>query len=223
MPAFGAGAPETQRAPVRRGPAPSRERPVCKSYDRLSFTSFVISNIETVLFPPNTSRSCSSALMFRFSFLSCRLFLFTYCQSFFTTSVRGSGLSPTIFASAALGCMAFMKAALGLRAVFLADFFEAAFLAAIRCFLPWGERSPLEKPAHSDRTGSAPSSDFSLWKGRIIPWARRRQRALGREIRSSEAPSRRNRSVRAAFFGAALGSHSRSCFSLARIKASPPG
>src|ERR1700682_2954759 len=69
--------------------------------------------------------------MFLLSFLSCRLFLFTYAQSFFTTSVRGSGLSPTIFASAGLGCMAFMKAAFGLRAVFLAVFF-AAFLAAIR-------------------------------------------------------------------------------------------
>jgi len=106
--------------------------------------------------------------MFRFSFLSCRLFLFTYCQSFFTTSVRGSGLSPTIFASAGLGCMAFMNAAFGLRAVFLADFFEAAFLAAIRFFLPLGELSPREKRAHSDRTGSPPSSDFSLWKRRIL-------------------------------------------------------
>jgi len=27
------------------------------SYDRLSFTSLVISNMETVLFPPKTSRS----------------------------------------------------------------------------------------------------------------------------------------------------------------------
>src|SRR5690242_16075254 len=69
--------------------------------------------------------------MFRFSFLSCRLFFFTYCQSFFTTSVRGKGLSPPILARAGLGCMAFMKAAFGLRAVFLAGFF-AAFLAAIR-------------------------------------------------------------------------------------------
>src|SRR6266513_3184038 len=99
--------------------------------------------------------------MFRFSFLSCRLFLFTYCQSFFTTSVRGSGLSPTIFASAAEGCMAFMKAALGLRAVFLAAGFLAAFFAAIR-FSSQGESSPLENRAHSDRGGSSPSSDFSL-------------------------------------------------------------
>src|SRR5205085_6717252 len=89
--------------------------------------------------------------MFRFSFLSCRLFLFTYCQSFFTTSVRGSGLSPTIFASAALGCMAFMKAAFGLRAVFLADFL-AAFLAAIPCFLPWGS----DLPSKNQRTLTEP-------------------------------------------------------------------
>src|SRR2546422_11306958 len=34
-------------------------------------------------------------------------------------------------------------------------------------FLPLGELSPREKRAHSDRTGSAPSSDFSLWKRRI--------------------------------------------------------
>src|SRR3954463_7078229 len=82
--------------------------------------------------------------MFLFSFLSCRLFFFTYAQSFFTTSVRGSGLSPTIFASAGLGCMAFMKAAFGLRAVFLAGFL-AAFLAAIRVFLPVGGAvSPLK-------------------------------------------------------------------------------
>jgi hypothetical protein len=40
--------------------------------------------------------------------------------------------------------MAFMKAALGLRAVFLAGFF-AAFLAAIRFFLPRGELSPRKK------------------------------------------------------------------------------
>src|SRR5467141_2547328 len=105
--------------------------------------------------------------MFRFSFLSCRPFFFTYAQSFFTTSVRGSGRSPTIFASAGLGCMAFMKAALGLRAVFLPDFFAAAFLAAIRLFLPMGEPSPLENSAHSDRSGSPPSSDFSLGNGRI--------------------------------------------------------
>src|SRR5882672_1035534 len=104
--------------------------------------------------------------MFRFSFLSCRLFFFTYAHSFFTTSVRGSGLSPTIFASAGLGCMAFMKAAFGLRAVFLAGFF-AAFLAAIRVFLPIGELSPLENPrtlTEADRLRPA----FSLGERRIF-------------------------------------------------------
>src|SRR3954464_515055 len=108
--------------------------------------------------------------MFRFSFLSCRLFFFTYCHSFFTTSVRGSGFSPTILASAGLGCIAFMKAAFGLRAVFLpALFFAAAFLAAIRCVLPCGGAVSPRKPAHSDRSGSPPSSDFSLWNGGFFP------------------------------------------------------
>src|SRR3954465_4379462 len=136
--------------------------------------------------------------MFRFSFLSCRLFFFTYAQSFFPTSVRGSGLSPTIFASAGLGCMAFMKAAFGLRAVFLAVFFAAAFLAAIRVFLPMGAQSPLERGAHSDRSGSAPSSDFSLGKRRILLGGRltgRVQAAFGREILSTDAPCRRKRSA----------------------------
>src|SRR5690349_9172538 len=109
--------------------------------------------------------------MFRFSFLSCRLFFFTYAQSFFTTSVRGSGLSPTIFASAGLGCMAFMKAAFGLRALFLAVFFAAAFLAAIRVFLPMGGAALPSKTARTlteaDRLpqGISPSgrSEFALW------------------------------------------------------------
>src|SRR5713226_7476305 len=57
--------------------------------------------------------------MLRLSFLSCRPFLFTYAQIFLTTSVRGSGLSPTTLASAALGWSGFMNAALGLRADFL--------------------------------------------------------------------------------------------------------
>src|SRR3954467_1619864 len=83
--------------------------------------------------------------MFRFSFLSCRLFFFTYCQSFFTTSVRGSGFSPTILASAGLGCIAFMKAAFGLRAVFLAGgVFAGAFLGGPPVFPPMGEHSPRE-------------------------------------------------------------------------------
>jgi len=43
--------------------------------------------------------------------------------------------------------MAFMNAAFGLRAVFLADFFEAAFLAAIRFFLPLGSCLPRKTSA----------------------------------------------------------------------------
>src|SRR4051794_26628370 len=154
--------------------------------------------------------------MFRFSFLSWRLFFFTYCQSFFTTSVRGSGLSPTIFARAAEGCMAFMKAALGLRAVFLAaGFLAAAFLAAIRFVLPRGSRSPLENRrtlTEEDPRSPAlfPSGNANSLSGGP------RQPLREREILSTDAPSRLRRTVSAAFLGAAFGSHSRCCFSEAR-------
>src|SRR5258708_10636648 len=84
----------------------------------------------TVFFPLNTSRSASSALMLRLSFLSWRSCFFTYAQIFLTTSVRGIGLSPTTLARAALGVIGFMNAAFGLRADFFAAFF-AAFLAAM--------------------------------------------------------------------------------------------
>src|SRR5205807_1791484 len=61
-----------------RWPAPSpAAAQLEKTQLRLSLTSLVISNIETVLLPPKTSRSASSALMFRLSFLSCRPFFFT--------------------------------------------------------------------------------------------------------------------------------------------------
>src|SRR5664280_2565344 len=43
-----------------------------------------------------------------------------YAQIFLVSSVRGRGLAPTIAASASLGWTGFMKAALGLRAGFLA-------------------------------------------------------------------------------------------------------
>jgi hypothetical protein len=45
-----------------------------------------------------------------------------YAQSFFVTSVRGAGLLPITSASAALGVIGFMNAALGLRADFFAVF-----------------------------------------------------------------------------------------------------
>src|SRR2546428_14047155 len=83
--------------------------------------------------------------MLRFSFLSCRPFLFTYAQIFFTTSVRGSGRSPTTLASAALGWSGFMNAALGLRADFLAAGFLAAFLAGIFGFSSRNGPPPLPK------------------------------------------------------------------------------
>src|SRR6266480_5846425 len=38
-----------------------------------------------------------------------------YCQSFFVISVRGIGLLPTTAASAASGCIGFMKAGFGAR------------------------------------------------------------------------------------------------------------
>jgi hypothetical protein len=53
-----------------------------------------------------------------------------YDQSFFVTSVRGSGAEPTTAASCALGVIGFMKAALGVR--FVADFFlPELFLAEL--------------------------------------------------------------------------------------------
>src|SRR6266852_1880444 len=86
--------------------------------------------------------------MLRLSFLSCRPFLFTYAQIFLTTSVRGSGLSPTTLASAALGWSGFMNAALGLRADFL-PVFLAAFLAGILASPPGKGLSPA---AETERT-----------------------------------------------------------------------
>src|SRR5438128_4511397 len=101
--------------------------------------------MDTVRLPPKISRRVSSALMFRFSFLSCKLFFLTYAQIFLTTSVRGSGRSPVILARAALGVSGFMNAAFGLRADFLAGFF-AAFFAAIVGFSSWMGLGPLPKP-----------------------------------------------------------------------------
>src|SRR5256885_2730789 len=66
-------------------------------------------------FPPNTVFSASSAWIIRRFFLSCRLFRLMYAQSFFVTSVRGSGLSPTTSLRAGLGVIGFMNAALGCR------------------------------------------------------------------------------------------------------------
>jgi hypothetical protein len=54
-----------------------------------------------------------------------------YCQSFFVISVRGIGDVPTTWPSWSLGCIAFMKAAFGVRLApdFLADDFRADFFA----------------------------------------------------------------------------------------------
>src|SRR4051812_49558938 len=103
------------------------------SYLRCLFTSFVISNIETWPLPPKIGFRLSSALMLRRFLASCRPFRLMYAHSFLVTSVRGSGAVPTTALSCALGVIAFMNAALGVRLAppFFAAFFEdfAAFLA----------------------------------------------------------------------------------------------
>src|SRR5687768_12079921 len=91
-----------------------------------------MSNIETCDLPPKIGLSASSALIMRRFFASWSPFRLMYCHSFFVTSVRGIGEEPTTAESCALGCMAFMKAAFGVRfAAFFAGafFFAAAFLA----------------------------------------------------------------------------------------------
>src|SRR3982751_7094065 len=92
--------------------------------------SFVISNMETWPFL-KISRSLASALIIVRLFASWRLFFLMYSQTFFVTSVRGTGRSPMIAASELLGVIAFMNAAFGVR--FLAGAF--AFFAAFAAFL----------------------------------------------------------------------------------------
>ena len=74
----------------------------------------VISNIDTCVLP-KTFLSFSSALIMGLLMASCSLFFLMYPQTFFTTSVRGSGMAPTTAASMSLGVIAFMKPALGVR------------------------------------------------------------------------------------------------------------
>src|SRR5690606_22078517 len=80
------------------------------------------------------SFSLASALMMRLLTASCSLFFLMYSQTFLVTSVRGSGLAPTMAASAALGVMAFMKAALGVRFLAGAAFLAATFFAGAAAF-----------------------------------------------------------------------------------------
>src|SRR6185295_7231759 len=96
--------------------------------------SLVISNIDTWPFL-KISRSLASALIMVRLFASWRLFFLMYSQTFFVTSVRGTGRSPMIAASELLGVIAFMNAAFGVRFfagafAFFAFFAGAAFLAA---------------------------------------------------------------------------------------------
>ena len=98
--------------------------------------SLVISNMVTCALP-KMGFSLASALMLRLFSLSCSLLALMYSQTFFVTSVRGTGLLPITAASSALGVMAFMKAALGVRlAAGAAAFFAgaAAFLAGAAAF-----------------------------------------------------------------------------------------
>ena len=98
-----------------------------------------MSNIDTCALPPKTTFSFASALIIRLFLLSCNLLALMYTQIFLTASVRGTGLLPITSAKAALGVIAFIKAAEGLRADFFfaglaaflgAAFFGAAFFAA---------------------------------------------------------------------------------------------
>src|SRR3954470_17051905 len=119
-----------------RGRADESARPLTGSrlianYFRCLLTSLVISNIETLDLPPNTGFRFSSALIWRRFLASWRPFRLMYAQSFFVTSVRGSGAVPTTVPSCALGVIGFMNAAFGTRLapLFFAVFFVAAFLA----------------------------------------------------------------------------------------------
>jgi hypothetical protein len=84
---------------------------------------------------PTTAFNLASALIMVRLTLSCRLFFLMYSQTFLVTSVRGIGVAPITAANAALGVMAFMKAALGARFLAGAAFFAgAAFLAGAAFF-----------------------------------------------------------------------------------------
>src|SRR5690606_38339002 len=87
------------------------------AYFRWPLTNLVSSNIDTCSLP-NKGRSLSSALILRRFLGSCRSCFLMYSQIFLVTSVRGSGSEPITAARVALGVRGFMKAALGLRAVF---------------------------------------------------------------------------------------------------------
>ena len=78
---------------------------------------------------PSTALSLASALIMVLAFLSCRPFFLMYSHTLRVTSVRGMPLLPMTAASAALGVMGFMKAALGVRFLAAGALAGAAFLA----------------------------------------------------------------------------------------------
>src|SRR5205085_1677919 len=82
--------------------APRLEQGPRKGYFRCFPTSLVISNMLTWPFL-KIGLSLSSALISRLFLVSCSLFFLMYAQSFFVTSVRGSGLLPTTSASSSEG------------------------------------------------------------------------------------------------------------------------
>src|SRR5690606_3724916 len=133
--------------PHAEGACPPGHAPSCcdtgSDYLRCLLTSAVISNIETLLLPPKTFFSLSSALIIRRSRASCSPLRLMYAQTFLVISVRGMGESPTTAASSALGVIGFMNAGFGarLRALFFAAdlrvvlralFLAVDFLAALR-------------------------------------------------------------------------------------------
>src|SRR5262245_66231359 len=91
-----------------------------------------------------------------------------YAQSFLVTSVRGKGFDPTTSDRAPSGCSGFMKAALGLRAVFLAGFFAAIKISS----------GKLTKCA-----GLSPSARQDSRTGRVSPVGRTRTQAQGTRYR----------------------------------------
>jgi hypothetical protein len=94
---------------------------------------FVISNIDTWAFL-KTSFNLASALIIVRLALSWSPFFLMYSQILRVTSVRGSAFSPMTAAKAALGVIAFMKAALGARFFAGAAFFAAGNAVFIENF-----------------------------------------------------------------------------------------
>src|SRR4051812_18844942 len=96
-----------------------------------------------------------------------------YAQSFLTTSVRGSGFSPTTSASTADGVSSFMNAAFGFRFAGAAAFFAGAFFAgaAVVFFAAIRFESP---PLQGTLRGFVHKADVARCstaaEGKTAPW-----------------------------------------------------